>query len=139
MLGPDALKLSAADLRGRLGQSRRAIKVALLDQRALAGVGNLYATEALWRAKIHPARRARAVAKDPAAVRRLLLAIRAALRHGLRTYAGQEEPEYIEEGGPNPFYCYDRAGQRCRRCGTTIRAMTIGGRTSAYCPHCQKL
>jgi formamidopyrimidine-DNA glycosylase len=132
-LGPDALEATPAQLADALARTTRTVKETIMDQRVLAGVGNLYATEALWRAKIHPARPARSVDS-----KKLLTAIRAALRHGLRTYSGQEEPEYIEEGGPNPFYCYDRAGEPCRRCRTTIRAMTIGGRTSAFCPHCQK-
>ena len=137
-LGPDALAVTPKVLAAALARTARTVKETIMDQHVLAGVGNLYATEALWRARIHPARGARAVAKDSALVRKLAAAIRAALRHGLRTYAGQEEPSYIEEGGPNPFYCYDRAGERCRRCQTTtIRAVTIGGRTSAYCPHCQ--
>ena len=137
-LGPDALEVTPKFLAEALARTARTVKETIMDQHVLAGVGNLYAAEALWRAKIHPARGARAVARDPALVRRLASAIRAALRHGLRTYVGEEEPAYIEEGGPNPFYCYDRQGEPCRRCRTTIRAMTIGGRTSAYCPHCQR-
>jgi formamidopyrimidine-DNA glycosylase len=132
-LGPDALGMTPAQLAEALASTTRTVKEAIMDQRVIAGVGNLYATEALWRAKIHPARPART-----ADAKKLLTAIRAALQHGLRTYSGQQEPEYIEEGGPNPFYCYDRAGEPCRRCKTKIRAMTLGGRTSAYCPHCQK-
>src|SRR5262249_23118963 len=131
-LGPDALEVTPAQFADALASTTRTVKETIMDQRVLAGVGNLYATEALWRAKIHPARPAR-----PADAKKLRAGIRAALQHGLRTYSGQEEPEYIEEGGPNPFYCYDRAGEPCRRCHTRIRAMTLGGRTSAYCPHCQ--
>jgi len=46
-------------------------------------------------------------------------------------------PEYIEEGAPNPFHAYDRAGEPCHRCKTTLKSMVIGGRTSAFCPACQ--
>ena len=137
-LGPDALTVTPRMLAEALARTARTVKETIMDQRVLAGIGNLYAAEALWRAKIHPARGARSVARNPVQVRKLSAAIRAALRHGLRTYAGEEEPSYIEEGGPNPFYCYGREGEPCQRCQTTIRAMTIGGRTSAYCPHCQK-
>jgi len=139
-VGPDALtELDADGLAAALARTRRTVKEALLDQALLAGVGNLYATEALWRAKIHPATPAHRVAVDGKRVRGLLAAIRAALRHGLRTYQREDIPEYIEEGAPNPFHAYDRAGRPCHRCGTLLQTMTIGGRSSAFCPHCQKL
>src|SRR5262249_21486342 len=121
---------------------KRTVKEALLDQTLLAGVGNLYATEALWRAKIHPATPAPRVAADAAKagkLRRLLTGIRAALRQGLRTFERDDIPEYIEEGAPNPFHAYDRAGRPCHRCGTILKTMVIAGRSSAICPHCQKL
>lgn len=138
-LGPDALSRAAtAALAAGLGRSGRTVKEVLLDQRVLAGVGNLYATEALLRAGIHPAASARAVADDRAAVLRLARSIRVALRHGLRTMASEAPPVYLEEGAPNPFLAYDRKGERCRRCRSdTIRAITLGGRTSAFCPTCQ--
>lgn len=138
-LGPDALEATTPALLGEaLGKTTRTVKEVLMDQRVVAGVGNLYATEALWRAQIHPAQKAPRVAKDPAALARLAEAVKAALRHGLATLEGQELPEYVEEGAPNPFHAYDRASEPCHRCGATIRAMTIGGRTSAYCPRCQR-
>jgi formamidopyrimidine-DNA glycosylase len=139
-IGPDALReLDARTLREVLAATARTVKETIMDQRAIAGVGNLYAAEALWRAKIHPASRARAVAADPAAVRALLAGIRAALRHGIREYADVDVPEYIEEGAPNPFYAYDRAGLPCKRCKTRLRSMTLGGRTTVWCPKCQRL
>src|SRR5262249_51125277 len=97
----------------------------------------LYATEALWRAKIHPAVPAPRVAADGAQVAALLVGIRAALEQGLAEFKHEELPEYIEEGAPNPFFAYDRAGQPCKRCRTTLHKITIGGRTSASCPTCQ--
>jgi formamidopyrimidine-DNA glycosylase len=138
-VGPDALsELDARGLAAALARTKRTVKEALLDQTLLAGVGNLYATEALWRAKIHPATPAQRVAADGAKVRRLLTGIGAALRHGLRTFEREKVPEYIEEGAPNPFHAYDRAGRPCHRCGTILKTMVIGGRSSAFCPHCQK-
>lgn len=138
-LGPDALGETTPALLGdALGRTIRTVKETIMDQRVIAGVGNLYATEALWRAKIHPATKAKRVAVDAGALERLADGIRAALEQGLEVMAAEEVPEYIEEGAPNPFYAYDRAGESCRRrCGGTIAAMTIGGRTSAYCPRCQ--
>jgi formamidopyrimidine-DNA glycosylase len=135
-VGPDALEIDAGALGSILGKSSRAVKDVIMDQTRIAGVGNLYATEALWRAKIHPARPARML--GDAEVRALRKGIRDALAQGLRQYHGVELPEYIEEGGDNPFACYDRKGERCRRCKRgVIEAVTIGGRTSAYCPVCQ--
>jgi formamidopyrimidine-DNA glycosylase len=137
-VGPDALsELGAKELGARLASTTRTVKEAIMDQRLVAGVGNLYAAEALWRAKIHPATPARRIADNPALVRALHAAIRAALRHGLRTYRATELPEYIEEGGPNPFHAYDRKGKPCHRCDAALEAVTIGGRTSVYCPRCQ--
>jgi len=135
-VGPDALsEVSVEELARILAASRRTVKEVLLDQTRLSGVGNLYATEALWRAKIHPAKPARAL--SAAQVRALHRGIRDALKHGLRTYASEDVPEYIEEGAPNPFHAYDRAGEPCHRCKTTLKSMVIGGRTSAFCPACQ--
>ena len=71
-------------------------------------------------------------------MRALHRGIRDALKQGLREHEGHEVPEYIEEGAPNPFFVYDRQGEPCRRCKTTIVAIQLGGRTSAYCPTCQR-
>jgi formamidopyrimidine-DNA glycosylase len=137
-VGPDALyDLDAATLRSLLAATKRTVKEAIMDQRVIAGVGNLYATEALWRAKIHPATPAPKVAADAKTTRALLDGIKKALKQGLDELAGEEVPEYIEEGAPNPFFAYDRAGEPCSRCGTKIKSMTLGGRTTAYCPTCQ--
>ena len=137
-IGPDALDgIDVARLGAALAGTRRTVKEALLDQHLVAGVGNLYATEALWRARIHPRTPARAVARDAARLRVLWRSLRAALRHGLGTFTAGEVPEYIEDGAPNPFHAYDRKGQPCHRCGAILRAIQVGGRTSAFCPSCQ--
>jgi formamidopyrimidine-DNA glycosylase len=136
-LGPDALTVTPQKLGAALARTSRSIKEAIMDQNLLAGVGNLYAAEALWRSRIHPLTPARAVAADPARTRALATAIRASLRHGLKVLARTEIPEYIEEGAPNPYYAYDRAGLPCRRCGIRLEGVRIGGRQSAFCPSCQ--
>lgn len=135
-LGPDALEIDLATFREAISRTKRTIKETIMDQRVIAGVGNLYATEALWRAKIHPGTPAAKVTGARAAA--LLEGIKDSLLHGLKEYEGVELPEYIEEGGENPFFAYDRAGEPCPRCGARLKAETIGGRTSAYCPKCQK-
>lgn len=136
-LGPDALTVTPEILKSAFLRTKRTVKETIMDQRVLAGVGNLYAAEALFRAGIHPATPASEVAKKPEALQKLSDGIREALRQGLQEMQDQELPEYIEEGAPNPFYVYDRVGEPCLRCGTTIEAITLGGRTSAFCPHCQ--
>jgi formamidopyrimidine-DNA glycosylase len=139
-LGPDALhETTPAVLRRALARTKRSVKETIMDQRVLAGVGNLYATEALWRARIHPAAPSPAVAEDAPALRRLAAAIRAALAHGLGELQATEIPRYLEDGAENTFFAYDRAGAPCPRCSTILQAMTLGGRTSAFCPTCQPL
>ncbi len=129
-VGPDALlELTTAHLQEVLDRSKRAIKVVLMDQHAMAGLGNVYATEALWLAKIHPARSSNTVSRHPDQVRTLLQSIRTVLRRGLKAYERKQAFE------PN---VYERAGLPCPRCGTTLKSMVIGARTSAFCPSCQR-
>jgi len=137
-LGPDPLAapIDLARLGGRLAATRRAVKVALLDQALLAGVGNIHASEACWRARLDPRRRGDSLA--PAEVARLARAIRSSLRFGL---AGLDAPEieYLEEGGENPFHVYDRAGGRCRHpgCGGTVERLVQAQRSTYWCRRCQ--
>ncbi|HEU4564856.1 MAG TPA: bifunctional DNA-formamidopyrimidine glycosylase/DNA-(apurinic or apyrimidinic site) lyase [Gemmatimonadaceae bacterium] len=132
-LGPDALdpRFDAAALRGALARKRSAIKPALLDQRVVAGIGNIYAAEALWRAGIDP----RAVAARLSAARaaRLLGAIRETLDRARRTPS-----RYYGAGGEPRFQVYDREGEPCRRCAAAIRRIVQGGRSTYYCPRCQR-
>ena len=132
-LGPEAddPALTAAALRDRLRNARTPIKVALLDQRRIAGLGNIYAAEALWRARIDP--RTPAGQLSAARVARLLAGIRAALRDGIK-----EAGRYRTGERRHPFAVYDRAGAPCRRCGGRVRALTQAGRTTYWCPDCQR-
>jgi formamidopyrimidine-DNA glycosylase len=137
-LGPDpmAAPIDLPRLRGRLGTTRRAVKVALLDQSLLAGVGNIHAAEACWRARLDPRRRADSL--SAAEVARLARAVRASLRFGL---AGLDTPEieYLEEGGDNPFHVYERAGGRCRHagCGGVVQRIVQAQRSTYWCRGCQ--
>lgn len=138
-LGPDPLAapIDLARLRARLAATRRAVKVALLDQALLAGVGNIHASEACWRARLDPRRRGDSLA--PAEVARLARAIRASLRFGL---AGLDAPEieYLEEGGDNPFRVYGREGARCphRGCGGLVLRLVQAQRSTYFCRRCQR-
>jgi formamidopyrimidine-DNA glycosylase len=121
-------------------EGRRApIKAALLDQRAAAGVGNIYADEALWRARIHPLRPAGSLTPDEIA--RLRKSIRAALQMGISrqgaTLRDYRDPEGRRGRMQDEFRVYGREGEPCSRCGTPIEKTRAGGRGTWFCPHCQ--
>lgn len=120
-------------------RSRAAIKPLLLDQRAIAGVGNIYAIEALWRARIHPLRTAGSL--KPAEVVRLREAIRWVLHKGIRL-GGASRRDYRDARGnrgrmQREFNVYDRAGEPCPRCGRAVVRTVVGGRGTFHCPRCQ--
>jgi formamidopyrimidine-DNA glycosylase len=136
---PLARGFTSRALAARLAGRRAPVKAALLDQRALAGLGNIYVDEALWRARVHPLRPAGELA--PHEVRRLHRAIRAALAAGisrqgatLRDYAA---PDGAAGSMQLEFRVYGRAGEPCERCGTPIEKLRAGGRGTSYCPRCQ--
>ena len=125
---------------GELLATRRApIKAALLDQRTLAGMGNIYADEALWWARIHPLRPAASL--EHAELRALVRGVRKSLTHGiarqgatLRDYRGADGRRGSMQ---REFRVYGRLGEPCTRCGTPIEKTRAGGRGSWYCPNCQ--
>jgi formamidopyrimidine-DNA glycosylase len=127
---PEDTAITAAWLRERMASKRGPIKPLLLDQRLLAGIGNIYAQEACWRAQIHPAVSASAL--PLVRVRALLTGIRAALRDGHKN-AGR----YREGTRTIPFKVYDREGEACRRCDGTVRRIVQAGRGTYFCADCQ--
>jgi formamidopyrimidine-DNA glycosylase len=137
-LGPDAKDhlLSASALAARLQKSRRQVKEVLMDQTVLAGLGNIQVTEALFLAGIHPARRANSL--TPSEVVKIRRAIAKSLARTLAMNKG-DKITYVEESKrvENPFQVYGKANSPCPKCGTLLKKMVIGGRTSAFCPHCQ--
>jgi formamidopyrimidine-DNA glycosylase len=142
-LGPEPLAPSFTSARlARIVDGRRApIKSVLLDQRRIAGVGNIYADEALWRARIHPRRPAGEL--DAPEIQRLHRAIRAALRRGVELN-GSTLRDYVApdgEGGgmQHEFHVYGRLGEPCDRCGRPIERIVVGGRGTWLCPRCQTL
>ncbi|OLC21147.1 MAG: DNA-formamidopyrimidine glycosylase, partial [Chloroflexi bacterium 13_1_40CM_68_21] len=138
---PLARGFTVAWLRALIGRRPRvAIKVLLLDQRAIAGIGNIYAIEALWRARIHPLRRAGSLRADE--IERLHEAIRWALRKGIRL-GGASRRDYVDARGnegrmQREFQVYGRAGEPCPRCGRPIVRTVVGGRGTFHCPRCQR-
>lgn len=139
-IGPDPLRIGARQLARRLARTSRAIKNALLDQRLLAGLGNIYVDESLFVARIHPLKAANALSAGQ--VGRLSRAIKTTLRRALR-HRGSTLRDYRDaEGIPGAFQdlhrVYDREGQPCRNCRTPIQRIALGGRSTHFCPKCQK-
>jgi formamidopyrimidine-DNA glycosylase len=134
----DAL-FTVARLGEQLEHRRAPIKSALLDQRTLAGLGNIYTDEALWWARIHPLRPAESLERDE--VRHLHRAIRRALERGIArqgsTLRDYRLPDGASGGMQHEFKVYGRDGEPCERCGTPIEKTRVGGRGTWYCPACQ--
>jgi formamidopyrimidine-DNA glycosylase len=139
--GPEPLDdhFTAAEL-GRILRGRRTrIKPLLLDQRVIAGIGNIYASEALWLARIHPLTPACAIEAD--GVTALHTAIRQALTSAIE-HEGSSLRNYRNGYGlrgqnQEHFLAYDRDGHPCQRCGTPIERIVVGQRSTFFCPTCQ--
>jgi len=125
----------------RLHGRRAPVKAAVLDQRTVAGVGNIYADEALWRARIHPLTQAAAL--TPEEVRALHRALRRALEQGIArqgsTLRDYRTPDGEAGAMQHEFKVYGRGGEPCERCGTPIEKIRVAGRGTWYCPSCQRL
>jgi formamidopyrimidine-DNA glycosylase len=140
-VGPEPLAdaYKAKDLVEKLEHRRAPIKAAILDQRTVAGVGNIYADEALWRAKVHPLTPANELTPDE--VKAVHKGIRASLQAGVRrqgsTLRDYQLPDGSSGTAQDRFKVYGRAGLPCERCGTPIEKIRVAGRGTYYCPHCQ--
>jgi formamidopyrimidine-DNA glycosylase len=139
--GPEPLgpRFTSRWLGAQLARRRASLKAVLLDQRVVAGLGNIYADEALWRARLSPLRHANSL--SAAEVTRLARAIRAALRTGIARQGSTLSDYRAPDGAPGSmqeqFRVYGRDGEPCHRCGTTIAKTRVGGRGTWYCPRCQ--
>ncbi len=141
-LGPEPLSPSfdGERLRAAAGESRRALRDVLLDQRVVAGVGNIYALESLFLARLHPLLPAYRLA--PSAWERLASAVREVLEQGLRN-GGTTLRDYRDADGnrgdnQNALWVYGRAGEPCLACGAAIEGFVLGGRGGAFCPADQR-
>jgi len=137
--GADPLLVSAEDFASRIRSRNAQIKALLLDQSVLRGVGNIYADESLWRAKIHPMRRGTELSTKQARVLRRVL--QDVLRKAILA-RGSSISDFLDaEGQPGEYQrhhrAYGREGKRCYRCGTAIRRVIVAGRSSYFCPKCQ--
>jgi formamidopyrimidine-DNA glycosylase len=144
LLGPEPLEIEfdAARLAATLHRKKTTLKAALSDQRVIAGLGNIYVSEALHHARLSPLRAASTIATTTGAPRvqakRLVHAIRKVLNHALARAASADDDDSSNRG--DEFRVYDREGERCRRpgCRGVIRRIVQAGRSTFYCPVCQR-
>lgn len=139
-LGPDPILdgIDPATFATALRSRKKTVKEALLDQSILAGVGNIYVTEALFRARVDP--RSRTNTLTDAQLRAIAKGVDASLRVGIALTSGEELIYLQEERSSNPFKIYGRGGKTCPRCKKTVLSrIVLGGRTTVFCPHCQHL
>ncbi|HET9850350.1 MAG TPA: bifunctional DNA-formamidopyrimidine glycosylase/DNA-(apurinic or apyrimidinic site) lyase [Candidatus Saccharimonadales bacterium] len=143
-VGPEPLEagFKPADFIDRLQRRKNSsIKAALLDQTVIAGVGNIYADESLWAAKIHPAGPVSTVSN--AKLIKLYQSLREILNLSIKK-GGSTDRNYVDSQGKKGSYLsfakvFRRQGQPCPRCGTPIEKIRVAGRGTHFCPHCQKL
>ncbi|HTF32759.1 MAG TPA: bifunctional DNA-formamidopyrimidine glycosylase/DNA-(apurinic or apyrimidinic site) lyase [Myxococcota bacterium] len=138
-LGVDALRATSGDLFPLLRRRHTAIKNVLLDQSVIAGVGNIYADEALFLAGVRPLRRASRVTR--AECERIVEALHQVLRRSIET-GGSSISDYLAPDGNDGGYqderrIYAREGEACRRCGGRVRRIVIGQRSAHFCARCQ--
>jgi formamidopyrimidine-DNA glycosylase len=138
--GQEPLSISPDEFAALFRPRRTSIKAALLNQKLLHGVGNIYADESLFRAGIRPRRMARHLKR--AELDRLHASLQSVLREAI-SLGGSSVSDYVDAAGVAGFFqlehrVYLRTGQPCLVCGTLIRRMVLAGRGSHYCPHCQR-
>ncbi len=141
-LGPDALdsQLTLKQFSGIISSKGPTIKQVLLNPNVIAGIGNIYSDEMLWRAKIHPLRKPGSLSDYE--IKRLYQAMRQVLSKAVRL-RGTSTSDFRDTAGKKGHYTshrlvYQREGERCQRCATAIKRIKVGGRSAHFCPKCQK-
>jgi formamidopyrimidine-DNA glycosylase len=138
-LGLEPLEITETEFRTRVRARKSRIKAVLLNQSVVRGIGNIYADESLWRAKIHPEKIGTQLRDDE--LRHLHRAVQHILREAIRL-RGSSVSDYVDlDGGRGEFQqkhrAYQRDGKKCARCGAIIRRIIVAGRSSHFCPQCQ--
>jgi formamidopyrimidine-DNA glycosylase len=138
-LGIEPLEISAEEFRARIGSRNSQIKALLLNQSVMRGIGNIYADESLWRAKIHPRKVGSKLSGEE--LKRLHRAVQEILREAIRL-RGSSISDYVDADGRKGTFqlkhrVYQRDGKKCSRCGSVIRHAIVAGRSSHFCPRCQ--
>ena len=137
-LGPDALGITIEEF-SRIMRTRASVKSVLMDQKKIAGVGNIYADEACHMAGVHPARRGGSLSKEERA--KLWLSVKTVLKEGLK-YRGSSVSDYTDAAGTEGSFqkyhkVYQKTGQECAFCQSTIEKIKLNGRSTHFCPSCQ--
>lgn len=140
-LGPEPFAISAAEFGRRVARSKRPIKLVLMDQQVISGVGNIYANDALWEAGVNPRVPSSQLTSDQ--LKEIYKGVIKVLKEGIK-YGGAtaSDAKYINLHGlggqyQDHFRVYDRQGQPCHRCQTKIKKAVLGGRGTYWCPRCQ--
>jgi formamidopyrimidine-DNA glycosylase len=140
-LGPEPLEMKHAEFAEIVAaHKKRAIKAVLLDQQAIAGIGNIYADESLFAAKVNPSRPAGRLDANETKV--LYTELQRILHHAIR-HGGSSLEYFLKTNGSGGSFAhehqvYGKAGEHCPRCGEVLESKVVAGRTSTYCPVCQK-
>jgi len=139
-IGQDALEIEFSEFKEALRSIRKPIKSALLDQKVISGIGNIYADEILFRADINPLRPARSLSDEE--LQKLYQTMKEVL-HLAISLRGSTIKDYVDGlGGAGMFQTkhlvYQKYGMPCPRCGTTLEKIKVAGRTTSYCPQCQR-
>ncbi len=138
-LGEDALTITTSKFLESLKNIKKPIKLAIMDQEKIAGVGNIYANDALWEAKINPQAPSHKLQENQ--LKTLLEKIKLVLKDGIK-YGGASMSDYVDSKGQSGSYqkyfrVYKKDGTPCKKCGAEIKKITLGGRGTYYCPKCQ--
>ncbi|HQY88567.1 MAG TPA: bifunctional DNA-formamidopyrimidine glycosylase/DNA-(apurinic or apyrimidinic site) lyase [Tepidisphaeraceae bacterium] len=138
-LGPEPLTISSSILARQLAGTKRIVKSALLDQKLIAGLGNIYVDESLFDARIHPERISSELSREE--VGRLCRSIKSVLKRAINS-GGSSLRDYVDANGERGGFqklhrVYGRAGEKCVKCRSAITSKVLGGRTTAFCPRCQ--
>lgn len=139
-LGVDPLEASGEQFREKIANRRARIKALLMDQHVFRGMGNIYTDESLWRARIHPSRLGANL--TAAEIAKLRSAVQHVLNEAIRL-RGSSVSDYVDSEGQSGEFqlrhrVYQREGKKCSRCGTKIRRIIVAGRSSHFCPQCQR-
>jgi formamidopyrimidine-DNA glycosylase len=139
-LGQDPLEITEAQFLAAIGGRNARIKALLMDQRVLRGMGNIYTDESLWRTKIHPKKIGAKLTKQE--IQKLYRVIQAVLKEAIR-FRGSSISNYVDANGQRGSFqqrhrVYGREGEKCVRCGSAIRRSIVAGRSTHFCPQCQR-
>ncbi|MSY79594.1 MAG: bifunctional DNA-formamidopyrimidine glycosylase/DNA-(apurinic or apyrimidinic site) lyase [Actinobacteria bacterium] len=139
-LGPEPFDeaFTSEHLRAQVNASKRCIKTQLLAQRVVAGLGNIYVDESLWRSQVHPAAKKITILQSQKLTEAIRDVLAAAINNGGTTLRNYRDAEGVAGSNQRYLDCYGRAGQSCIRCGTTLKRMVIDARATVFCPNCQR-